>query len=94
MKTLDNTNSDELKKNVSDVKIFGNPDLFKCICKVSSEKEGWIKSTKAMETEEGCIVQVSTQQRNPDCSYAVAEALIFVPNVSIRTDKDGNRYLY
>jgi Lon protease-like protein len=36
---------------------------------VSSKSEGWMKPTKAMEI--GCIVQVTTQQRNPDGSYAI-----------------------
>ena len=40
-------------------------------------------------------MQVSTQQKNPDSSYAVAEALTFVPDVNMETFvPDGdNRYL-
>lgn len=83
MKTLHNTNASGATKNVPDIKIWGDGDTFKLICKASSEKEGWMKSTKAMQTPQGCIVQVSTQQRNPDGSYAVAEALTFVPGVTI-----------
>jgi len=37
----------------------------------------------------GCVVQVTTQQRNPDGSYAVAEALTFVPGVHIKEVKKG-----
>lgn len=40
-----------------------------------------------MEVTSGCVVQVTTQQRNPDGSYVVAdEALTFVPNVRIVKD--------
>lgn len=92
-KTLDNTNVDEAKAKVSDIKVFGNGDLFTCICKASSEAQGWMKSTKAMQTPVGCVVQVTTQQRNHDGTNAVAEALTFVPGVSIQTDESGNRYL-
>ena len=45
----------------------------------------------------GCVVQVTTQQRNPDGSYSVAEALTFVPGVKIsdfNEDGRGGRYLY
>lgn len=49
-----------------------------------------MKSTKALDTGDGLIVQVTTQQRNLDGSYAVAEALTFVPGASLFADKDGN----
>lgn len=88
MKTLHNTDQDGCKKNVSDVKIFGE-DLFKLLSKASSEKEGWMKSTKAMETGNGCVVQVTTQQKNPDGSYSIAEAVTFVPNVAIHENYNG-----
>jgi hypothetical protein len=43
-----------------------------------------MKSTKAMHIEGmGCLVQVSTQQRNQDGSYAVAEALTWVPGMGV-----------
>lgn len=81
-KTLHNSDISGAKKNVPDIKVFGDGDLFKLIAKISSEKEGWMKSTKAMEIPHvGCVVQVTTQQRNPDGSYAVAEAVTFVPGV-------------
>ena len=82
MKSLHNTDQNTCRSNVSDVVMFGD-DLFKLLSKASSEQEGWMKSTKAMEVLDGCVVQVTTQQRNPDGSYAVAEALTFVPGVEI-----------
>lgn len=82
-KTLGNTCSNGATKNVKDIIFWGNGDLFKLISKASSQNEGWMKSTKGMDVGNGVVVQVTTQQRNPDGSYAVAEALTFVPNVEI-----------
>ncbi len=93
MKTLHNSDVSGARVNVPDIQVFGNGDLFKLICKASSKAEGWMKSTKAMETPVGCVVQVTTQQLNPDGSYAVAEALCFVPGVKIIDDPNGDRRL-
>ena len=82
-KTLANTDSNGATKNVRDIKFWGNGDLFKLLSKASSESERWMKSTKAMQSGSGCVVQVTTQQRNPDGSYSVAEALTYVPKVEI-----------
>ena len=92
MKTLGNTDINGTKKNVHDVVVFGDGDMFKLMCKASSQSEGWMKSTKACEVEGGCIVQVTTQQRNPDGSYAISEALTYVPGVWIveKQDENGN----
>ena len=93
-KTMHNTDADGTTKNVPDVVIFGNGDMFQLLCKASSQKEGWMKSTKAMTVPGGAVVQVTTQQRNPNGSYAVAEALTFVPGVAVADDPDhGGRRL-
>ena len=79
MKTLHNSTVNGARKNVSDLKVYGNVDTFKLICKASSENEGWMKSTKAMQIDHvGCVVQVTTQQGDN-----VSEALTFVPRVKI-----------
>jgi hypothetical protein len=85
-KTLDNTTANQAKDQVSDLKIWGDGDTFKLLCKASSKQEGWMKSTKAMEIPGvGCVVQVTTQQGN-----SIAEALTFVPNSEIiEVTKDG-----
>lgn len=90
-KTLGNTDINGARKNVKDIVVFGNGDTFQLICKASSENEGWMKSTKAMRCGNGCLVQVTTQQRNPDGSYSLAEALSFVPNTSIVETIKGGR---
>ena len=92
MKTLHNTDVRGAQKNVPDITVFGNGDMFKLLSKASSEKEGWMKSTKAMEIPGvGCVVQVTTQQRNPDGSYSLAEAVTFVPGVTIVEDSQGRQ---
>ena len=80
-KTLINTDANGASKNVKDIIFWGNGDTFKLISKASSVKEGWMKSTKAMEIEGvGCVVQGNN----------IAEALTFVPNVKIEEIKDEN----
>ena len=83
MKTLHNTDANGAKKNVKDIVFWGNGDTFKLISKASSESEGWMKSTKAMQAGESVVVQVTTQQQNIDGSYSIAEALTTVTNAVI-----------
>lgn len=92
-KTLHNSDISGARENVKDIKVVGNGDTFKLLCKASSESEGWMKSTKAMDTGVGCVVQVTTQQQNLDGSYSVAEALTFVPGVMIIDDENSGRKL-
>lgn len=93
-KTLDAVNIADVKGKVSDVVVFGNGDLFQLIAKASSKEQGWMKSTKAMPTANGCVIQVTTQQTNPDGSYSIAEAVTFVPGAVITEDGDGNKFLH
>lgn len=92
-KTLHNSDVSGARENVPDIKVVGNGDMFQLLCKASSKNEGWMKSTKAMEVEGGCVVQVTTQQQNIDCTYSVAEALTYVPGVKIADDKNNGRKL-
>ena len=90
MKTLHNSDVSGARKNVQDLDIYGNGDMFQLLAKASSKIEGWMKSTKAMEVAGvGCVVQVTTQQ-----GENVAEALCFVPHVKIVKDAEhGGRKL-
>jgi hypothetical protein len=66
VKTLHNSDISGARLNVPDIKVVGDGDLWELLCKASSENEGWMKSTKAMKVADfGCLVQVTTQQRNP-----------------------------
>lgn len=79
------------KANISDLVVYGDGDTFALLCKASSKDQGWMKSTKVANVPSGCIVQVTTQQKNPDGSYVVAEALTFVPDVNIDVKSDPRR---
>ena len=79
------------KANISDLQVYGDGDTFALLCKASSQKQGWMKSTKGCNVPGGCIIQVTTQQRNPDGSYAVAEALTYVPGATIDTSVEPRR---
>jgi hypothetical protein len=91
-KSLHNTCSNGATKNVKDIVFWGNGDTFQLISKASSEAEGWMKSIKAMKCGKDVVIQVTTQQKNPDGSYSVAEALTTAHNKKIveTTDKNGN----
>jgi len=91
MKSLHNTDINGASKNVKDIIVFGDGDLFKLLSKASSENEGWMKSTKVMNTGTGCVIQVTTQQSGADGTYAVAEALTYVPGVQITGDGEGRK---
>jgi hypothetical protein len=94
-KTLHNSDVSGARKNVKDIVVVGNGDMFRLLCKASSQEEGWMKSTKACELPNGigCIVQVTTQQKNIDGTYSVAEALTYVPGVKIADDENNGRKL-
>jgi hypothetical protein len=87
-KAVDVANIKEAKEKISDVEIVGNVNLWQVLCKTSSKSQGWIKSTKAMQVGNGCLVQVTTQQGDN-----VAEALTFVPFCLIVADENGGRKL-
>ena len=85
-RTLDNSTKDQAKAQVSDLFLWGN-DAWKLVSKASSKKEGWFKSTKAMEVPTGCFIQVTTNENGQ-----IAEAVAFAPGLKIVTikDEDGN----
>ena len=89
-KSLHNTTANGAKKNVKDIQFWGDGDTFRLISKASSESEGWMKSTKAMPAGNSVVVQVTTQQRNPDGSYSIGEALTTVPDAIISEFLDGD----
>lgn len=91
MKDLNITEVRGAKANIPDLQVYGDGDTFALLCKASSELQGWMKSTKVCNVAGGCIVQVTTQQRNPDRSYAVAEALTYVPGVKIDIESNPRK---
>ncbi|MEZ2661775.1 hypothetical protein [Aneurinibacillus aneurinilyticus] len=81
------------KANISDLQVYGDGDTFRLLCKASSQEQGWMKSTKVCNVVGGCIVQVTTQQKNPDGSYSVAEALTFVPGSHIDLSSEPRKLI-
>jgi hypothetical protein len=92
-KPVSNTSAKEAKAATKDLQLYGDGDAFALLCKASSESEGWMKSTKVCNVSGGCVMQVTTQLRNPDGSYAVAEALTYVPGAKIDLDADPRRMI-
>ena len=82
-KNLGIKNIKQAQQEIPDLKVYGNGDTWVLLCKASSEEQGWMKSTKVMNVPGGCVIQVSTQQVSHNGTYAVAEAVTFVPGVWI-----------
>ena len=82
-KTLVNSTASIAKENVKDIIFWGDGDAWKLIGKASSKSEGWMKSTKAYQLGNGCLIQVTTQQGDN-----VAEAITFAPEAYIIEEKD------
>jgi hypothetical protein len=83
----------QAKANIADLVVYGDGDTFALLCKASSQEQGWMKSTKVCNLPNGCIVQVTTQQKNPDGSYSVAEALTFVPDVNMDKSSEPRKLI-
>lgn len=68
--------------------VVGNPDNWQLLSKFASGDKTITKSTKAMDLGHGCLVQVSTKEAG-----SVAEALMYVPGVTVAPDVNGGRKL-
>lgn len=85
-KEINILNQKDSIEKINDIEIFGNTDSFKLMCKASSKEQGWMKSTKICNVPNGCIMQVSTQQKNQDGSYSLSEAVTFIPQCKINEE--------
>lgn len=93
VRTLDLSPEKDTEKNILDLKTYGDENTFKLLCKSCSEKEGFMKSTKVCNVEFGCIVQFSSQQRNPDGSYSLAESSTYIPSVHIDINSEPRKFI-
>lgn len=86
-----NTSNKEVITKEPSAFIFGD-DVWKLITKYTNEDKGIMKSTKAMQVGDDVVIQVSTQIRNIDNTFVVAEALTTIQNMCIIdvTDSSGN----
>jgi hypothetical protein len=82
----------ETKDVQGPVDIVGNPDRLKLLFKAAGKT--WVRSTKAMEVGDGCVVQVSTKFLTPQGAWNLAEAVTYVPGAEIIEEAGGSgRYL-
>lgn len=81
------TQTSDLSDLKERVEIFGNPDHLQLLFKAKGKT--WVNSTKAMEVAGGCLVEVTNEHQRPDGSWVAAEALAFVPGVTIVPDPHG-----
>jgi hypothetical protein len=90
-KTLSNSANDTVSDNVSDVVLMGvNVNNWRLLCKAYSVKEGWMKSTKALDISGDIVlVQTTTQQTNHDGSYALTDTLIQMKGRLVESAEKG-----
>lgn len=81
-KTLSVVSEQDAIRKIKSVEFYGN-NQWVLLCKAWSDTEGWMKSTKAMPVPGGVVMQVTTQQQSSNGVYAVAEALTFIPGVTL-----------
>jgi hypothetical protein len=88
-KKLDHTKVEDVKNSTPDLVVFGDSDVWRLLCKASSENQGWMKSTKLLDTPLGTVIQVTTEFREFETEEvtACAEALTFVPGLHYDFDK-------
>lgn len=80
--------ADAVAKDGGKPTVVGNPDNWQLLTKFVSSDGKVVKSTKAMEVQSGCVVQVTTKEGD-----SIAEALAFVPGTRITDDINGGREL-
>lgn len=84
MRSLHNSPTNPATKNVPDIQKFGNPDGWQLVCKASSEKEQWMRSTKAFNLPNGVLIQTSTIDGGTP-----AESVVFVPGINYLKNNVG-----
>jgi hypothetical protein len=67
-RTLNASSPETAKAAISDLEVWGDPDMVKLIAKASSRQQGFMKTMKAVDLGGGVIVQFETQQRCGDTS--------------------------
>jgi hypothetical protein len=65
-RTLNASSPETAKAAISDLEVWGDPDMVKLLAKASSRQQGFMKTMKAVDLGGGVIVQFETQQRCGD----------------------------
>lgn len=93
-KALTNVDTKTATETTSDIIVIGNPDNLQLLCKAGSKRQGWMKSSKAMEVEGvGCLVQFTSERQSKDGLWSIAETSSFFPNTTIVPDVNNGRKL-
>ena len=81
------------KDNMDVTPIVGDEHMYCILSKVSDDNDGWVKTTMAHEiVNVGCLITVTTRQKNDDKTYSVAEAITFIHGARIVGDgNNGNK---
>ena len=74
-----------------DMKAIGNNESFKMLFALWNDSI--VMDMCAMEVPGGCLVHTTTSKKNKDGSYAISEALAFVPCCRIVADVRGGMKL-
>jgi hypothetical protein len=90
-KALNVASMEDLKTKAPGTEVFGNPGAWVLLGKASNTEQGWMKSTKAMQTPVGVLIQTSTEKRNPDGSWSICDALTEVRGAALR-QVNGNHW--
>lgn len=78
------------KANIPDLRIVGDADCWILLSKASSDAQGFMRSTKAMNVPGGVVIQASTMQSTAVFDkrdgtvkhWSISDALVFVPGVT------------
>ncbi len=73
------------------VQSIGNAELLQVLSRVVST-DGLTTTIRAMPVAGGCLIHTATQL-HVSASYALSEALVFLPNVRIEPDINGGHKL-
>ena len=74
--------------------VVGNPDAWKILCKVSSEEQGWMKSTKVMAVgNKGVMMLVTTEHKSNGVITCCSETLQFMAGIRLQ-EINGELKLY
>ena len=83
----------KIAEQAKDLEQLGNPAAWKPICQSSSDEQGWIKTTSAMQVgRTGVVVKVTEQQRNSNGTLTISTALTFCPGATIGPDKENEGF--
>lgn len=90
MKPIDAEDAEDLMTKSDDVQFSGNNELWKVLVKAWSDEDEWVDTTMAMQIGNGVLIRSTYQSADESvCS----ESSVFVPNVKLQKDTNGNYFV-